>query len=387
MPKVGSVSRQKIAMLLFPNSKMGGILTVHSNLKLGFEKLGYEVVDYYLTDNKNKISAPKDQTGKSQYCQGRALGIREQHIRSSVSEISKYPIVVYDAPAPSLNKAFNDPSWQKLYSSLNKKGCKQISLWHDPFWKDYYPWVDEIHSCIDVVGAIQSKAYDNLPESLMDKAFICNHPLSLVGMGEYGTCKEDLVISPHQFKSWKKIHLFIQGVPEICRRNVKVEVFNGGIEYWFMAGSLAKRKPKYKVNGKWIWDEAIKSGMNYRGTVSSTEIEAAFKRQKCVVDLSVGELGGRKGKDYRSLNYSVLECMKYGGVPVTRFYSTLPPFTNENFLIVDEEQIVQSTSTLCLDAVKNYNTLKLKAMRSCNRDILLEHYEASKVAKSLIERL
>ena len=376
----------KIALALFPNSKMGGILTVHKNLILGLKKLGHAVTDYYMSQNLRSIAPCNDQTGKEKYCGGRGLGIRSQFLKATISELSKFDVVIYSHPVPSQNRSFQDREWMNIFHTLHKTGVKQIVVWHDPFWKNYYPWVVEVCEDIDLVACIQKKAYDHLPEQLVDKAFICNHPLDLRGISEHSTVKENLIISPHQFKSWKRIDLLVRAAPIISATKCRLEHYNGRTEYYFMSGSLAKRKEKYKnKQGQWIWDEAVKAGMTYHGVVSHTEIVNAFRRQKCVVDLSVGELGTKKGLEYKSVNYSILECMKHGGIPVVRHYSVMPPFNEDSFLIVDEEGLVESTAEQSIRAVQHWDTFQ--KLRARNRTILRTHYSADKVSRSILERL
>lgn len=375
----------KVAVVLWPCSKMGGILTVHTNVVRGLQLLGHEVTDYYLSPNTTRVTPYTDDTCATLCCEGRSLGIRSRFIKETIAMLQKYDVVIYSHPAPAKNRSFQDETWKLLFERLAKQ-VHQIVLWHDPFWRQYYPWVEDVLCHVEVIGSIQEKAQRTLPESVLDRAFVCNHPLDLRGMGEHSSTKENLVILPHQFKSWKKIHLFIAGVPQIPKK-IRVEVYSKGIERYYMAGSLAKRKSRYKKDGKWIWDEAIKAGMQYLGVVSSEQIQQAYKRQRCVVDLSVGELGTKKGISYRSINYAVLECMKYGGVPVVQFYSVLPPFEEGNFLVVDHNDIVQSTIDCTTQAVLEHGCKRLREMRAENRRVLNKHYACQNVVSSLLERI
>lgn len=378
----------RIAVATFPNSKMGGILTVHDNLVAGLRDNGHDVTDYYLSDNTSRVTARRTQDGAAEYCGGRALGIRAPFVADAVRELSRYDAVVYDSPAPALNRSFDDPSWKSIHSGLRAAGVRQAAVWHDPFWQDYYPWVADVAEYIDVVAAIQPKACRSLPPGLEKKAFVCNHPLSVQGAGEHAAAKEDLAVCPHQFKSWKRIDLVVRAAPAALAAGVRLEVFNVGIEYYYMAGSVAKRKPRYRYpDGRWIWDAAVAAGMDYRGPVARAELERAFRRQKCTVDMSVGELGSKMPENYRSVNYSVLECMKYGGVPVVRYRSVQPPFTKDSFLVCDESDVPASCAALMTEAVRGWGSAALRRVRSANRDVLIANYRASVVARSITDRL
>jgi len=245
----------------------------------------------------------------------------------------------------------------------------------------YYPWLLEVKDYITGINAIQKKAYDPfLPH--FDNVIISNHFFDLTDMGEYKDMKEDLVICPHQFKTWKHIDKFVTAVPQIKH---KVEIYNGGIEYHYMSGT--KRKEKYKnAKGEWIWDKAVEHGMEYKGFVD--DISIPYKRCKAIIDLSVGELGSKLSKqhNYKSLNQVPLLAMKYGAVPIVRDYSLLPDIiTEDNVVLVDEKDLINSAAKTVNEVIDNFDSYDDMIKR--NFKLLKKHYNRVDNAKKLLSLL
>lgn len=379
--------KKKVAILLFPISKIGGIWTVHVELKKAYEKLGYDVEDYFLTMNKKVLNSPKNQHTGEHFCGNDTLGAySDEHIDLTLKELNKYDVLVFTHPCPSETAFKEMDKWKRIYREARGK---KVVVWHDPFWTKYYPWIEEEMKHIDVIACIQSKAYNSLTKKMQKKAFICNHPLSLEDMGDYTNKKKDMLMSPHQFKTWKHIDKLVEVVPELITKipKLKINIYNKGIEYYKMSG--VKRSDRYYRNGKWIWDEAIAAGMKYKGNVTDETLIKDFKKHKICVDLSVGELGsikGKQGEDYRSVNYSLIESMKYGGLQVVRFNSILEPIFNEdNFLVVDDDNLLESLVENIQRGYKDFDTKKMKKMREKNREVLAENYDSIKVVKSIMK--
>ena len=226
------------------------------------------------------------------------------------------------------------------------------------------------------------------------KAMISQHPLDLSDFGFYEEQKEDLVVSSSHFKTCKHIDVLIKTIPSIHKfdKDIKFEIYGGGIEYYYMSGSLEKRKIRYKIGENWIWEEALGSGMEYKGRVSQEILKDAYKRAKLVTDLSTWkQQGGMEG-----LNYVVLECIKYGGIPVIRRDNILKPmWEDKNFIIVEEEEssffglttLEQNLTQQILSGIKNFDEQEFDIIRSKNRDILFEYYDCEVVSRKILERL
>jgi len=340
----------KVALNLFAISKIGGILTCHKNVKLGLQRLGHKVEDYFITLNKEILP-------ENTPC-SKALGfMNDTMLREYQREMSDKDLIIFTHPCPTKTKAFDSRRWQECY----KTGKPNLVLMHDPFIDKYYPWFLEVKDLVKGVGCIQQKAL-MFSQSHFPNIMITGHFMDIDDAGAYRDLKEDLVISPHQFKRWKHIEKFIRAIPYMGKV-VKKEVYNGGIEQAFMAGSMEKRKSEYRnPDGTWIWDNAINAGMEYKGHVSDEEIKMAYKRSKAVVDMSVGEMGDtflKKGIPYRSLNYSVIEAMKYGSIPIVRASSLLSPSVyHEDVVLVGEENIEKDLAANVINVVINYDNFK-----------------------------
>lgn len=363
------VDGMKIAINLFPIANIGGILTTQKNLKIGLEKLGHEVKEFYITTNKNILPA-KD-------C--KVLGFEKSEWLNEYKQVmGEFDVVIFTHPCPTLNKNYNRKNWQECY----KINSKIISIFHDPYWNTNYPWIKDVFNKITKIACIQQKSFNTLGYFLPVKKQIINHPLNLDDMGKYNDLKENLVISPHQFKTWKHIDIFIRAIP-FMKNFIKKEVYNDGIIKSFMSGK--QRQDEYKdANNNWIWEEALKYGMIDKGVVNDEEIKRAFIRQKCTISLSTGELGSKIGGNYRSMDYSILECMKYGGIPICRFYSVLSPiFQDDNFVLLDEKDLIGSTAEKINHVIQNFD--KFINVIDTNFEILKNNYDSTIVAKKILE--
>lgn len=391
----------KIALNLFDISKIGGILTVHNELKDGLRKLGHIVEDYWISLNTTRLpEVPEGFTG--------VLGFqRPEWIEAYNKKMSDCDIIIFSHPCPT-EASCDNRKWQELY----KTGKRNIVMWHDPIWKDHYPWIKEVFPQIDKICCIQEKAYYSLIQDVVPKPKskslfdfddepmgvessgavhnniqIVNHPLSLDDMGLYTERKENLVLSPqYTFKSWKHVDDLIRAVPMISK-DIKIEISGLGTEYYYMAGSLEKRKDKYRnSDGTYIWDNALKHP-GFKHLVDKTRqvrrevLIESFKRAKCVVDLSVGERGSKTG--FPSMNYTVLEAIKYGCVPIVRKQSVIPRIWEESdFMIVDEPNLIGSVAkavdTFCVYSIQE--NMILKAQKK-----LKDHYDNKIVARNVIK--
>jgi len=365
----------KIGMCLFEITKIGGISTVEENLEYGLKENGHNVSHFYLSPNKKKLGESPIPFIKN------VLGyMTDDMVNNTINVLSDFDVLIFDPPCPTITRSFSSTNWQKIYKS-EKLTDKKIIISHDPYLRKYYPWILDVKDRIFGVGAIQNKGYTAFSK-YFSNIVITNHFIDTSDIGLYPNLKEDLVISPHQFKTWKHIDLFIRSVPHI---KYNIEVYNGGIEHCYMSGE--KRKEKYRnKKGEWIWDNAIDHGMEYLGFVD--DILTPFKRSKCIVDLSVGEHGSILSKQgsYKSLNYVPIEAMKYASIPIVRDYSLLDDIiTEDNVLLVDEKDIVKSTASLVNEAINNYDSYS--DMIDRNFDVVKKNFDRKSNAKKLLSLL
>jgi glycosyltransferase involved in cell wall biosynthesis len=371
----------KIALILWDISKVGGILSSTRRLKRGFQDLGHEVETFFVSFNTRKLPAPKragiKYVGVDPAEFDHTVGTENEIFLAMFKrQLEKFDIFVFAHPCPTITKDFGSRAWQEIYKMPQPK----IPIVHDPLYSEHYPWLLEVKDHITGVVCFQKKAFDAVRKDFPN-AIVTSIPADVEECGLYNELKEDIVISPHQFKAWKNVDQFIRAIPSL---NYTAEVYNIAIEYFYMAGSLEKRKEKYKDADGWIWEKALASGkMKYLGYVSNDEILRAFKRSKCMVDLSTGEKGTRIGGDYRSLNGAVVEAMVYGSIPVVRYWSLVPDMLSEdNAIVVKEGNLPKNTADAVNDIIKNFDNYA--DMRKRNLKLIVEKYDRKIVAQKIL---
>jgi len=371
----------KIALNLFWIDQIGGILTFNREIKAGLESLGHKVDPYAISLNKKILPDSLKSRDYESRDFVKILGfMKEEWLREYKETMDNYDLVIFSTPCPTRRKSFTDPRWKLCYD-LNSK---IIAVFHDPYLEERYPWIKDVYPKINKFVCLQEKSYYVVINSFgllpRKEVQIIRHPLNLKDLGSYEDKKEDLVITAHQFKSWKRIDRLIAVIPDLkskCKCNI--EIYGDGIERTKMSGK--KRSEKYKNRkGEWIWDKAIKSGMQYKGFVPEQELISAYKRARCFVDLSLGENGYKT--HYPNLNYSTLEAMKYGCVIVSS--PVLPPslfVPDRNYLPVDERNSDKSLIDQIEDAIFGNH----KDMIELNQEILRREFSGEIVAKRLLE--
>ncbi|OQX52973.1 MAG: hypothetical protein B5M53_07535 [Candidatus Cloacimonas sp. 4484_209] len=371
----------KIALNLFWIDQIGGILTFNREIKAGLESLGHKVDPYAISLNKKILPDSLKSRDYESRDFVKILGfMKEEWLREYKETMDNYDLVIFSTPCPTRRKSFTDPRWKLCYD-LNSK---IIAVFHDPYLEERYPWIKDVYPKINKFVCLQEKSYYVVINSFgllpRKEVQIIRHPLNLKDLGNYEDKKEDLIITAHQFKSWKRIDRLIAVIPDLkskCKCNI--EIYGDGIERTKMSGK--KRSEKYKNRkGEWIWDKAIESGMQYKGFVPEQELISAYKRARCFVDLSLGENGYKT--HYPNLNYSTLEAMKYGCVIVSS--PVLPPslfVPDGNYLPVDERNLDKSLIDQIEDAIFGNH----KDMIELNQEILKREFSGEIVAKRLLE--
>jgi len=371
----------KIALNLFWIEQVGGILTYHKNLKSGLRHFGHNVDDYFISLNKKKLQKKYNSRGYIYTDFTDILGFEQDSWINNYKDImDEYDIVIFTLPCPTLRSGASN-KWIECYNISSKI----ISVFHDPYLNSRYPWIRSVYDNISKFVCVQEKSYItvrnsfglNPPNGIVE---LIRHPMDLSDMGTYKEEKDDLIMTAQQFKSWKRVHLFIRAIPDIRKQfpNLQIEVYGGGIEMSKMSGK--KRSEKYKDEKGWFWDNAVNAGMQYKGFVSDEELIEAYKRSRIFIDLSLGESGYKT--HYPNINYSGLEAMKYGCIIIAA--NVLPPklFTpNKNYLAVNEQNINESI----LNQINNIVSNNYEEMIRKNHEILKKSFDKQSVARNIIE--
>lgn len=363
--------------MLFDIAQVGGIRTYHLALKKGLEELGNKVTSYFIEENKERL------TGRG-FCEKVIGYMTEDMVKGYKKEIGDKDLLIFTSPCPYQSKHFTSRKWQILYKIAHDRGVPIIVILHDPYLPQRYKWLTEVKSCISGISCVQGKAYV-IAKRYFENLNVSLHPMELEDMGLYANKKEDLVISANWFKRWKYIDLLIKAIPLI---NHRVEVYSDGIERRKMSGK--KRDETYRdEKGDWIWEKALEGGMIYKGVASDEELLEAYKKQKVGVDMAHFEGYKELHPIYpwlKSTDYSVLETMKYGGIPVVRATMGITGILGENnFLVVSEGNIVKSLAEKVNYVVELFDDFK--GLREKNLEILKRHFDKRVVAKRVLSVL
>ena len=359
----------KIALNLFDISKIGGIKTYVDHLKYGLEELGHTAEECYISCNKKSIT-PK-------YGYDKVLGfMTDDMLKEYHKAMEEYDLIIFIHPNPHNNKSFNSLRWKDCY----EENVPIIVALHDSFLDKYNTEILKMMDKIKGFAPVQPKATYAI-KKYTNQYIETKHPLILKGSELYDSKKEDLVIQANQFRSWKCNDIFIRAIPFIDPK-IQKEVYSSGIEQCKMAG--VKRNPKYGN----IWEDGIKAGMQYEGDVSDINIQGAFKRSKCIINMATLE----RRKIFEnlisgSIDYTQLEAMKYGSIPIGRQHNIdSGMLTSENIITLKGNDI---SPVLLADKVNEviYNWEGYKNMRTNNLKYLKENYDSKIVASRVLSLL
>jgi glycosyltransferase involved in cell wall biosynthesis len=322
-------------------------------------------------------------------------------------------VVIYSYNCPRKTTKVSS-YWEMLYNNVESF---KIAVWHD-FMK-HPSTMYQIAEHIDLHAATCSKAYAGICklETALKRSLskaIVSHPMDLTGIGLYESMKQPLVISTSQFRSWKRVHVFIKAIP-LLKPYIKKEVYSGGIEQHYMAIGTHPDKLKTYVNKKireakskpddkttkittvynvlpklkfygTRWHDALNAGMQYKGFQYNNVFEDAYKRAMCCVTISKAEYNKEITSfvpNFKDLEYTTLETVKFGGIPVVTKNQVAPP----QAMPVDEGNSEDEFAKNLADAInvtidywKNTRNDRIENMRW-----LVQNFDAKKIASRLLE--
>jgi glycosyltransferase involved in cell wall biosynthesis len=403
------VGTMKVAICMFPLAKLGGIWTWVDSLAKGMKRLdGVQVDEYEISFDGKPFSSPM----KTRNLQLLRMDT-EAHAKHSIETLNKYDVVVYSYNCPRKTTKVSK-YWKMLY---NDTETFKVAVWHD-FMK-HPSAMFEIAERINLHAATCSKAYAGICklESAMKKSFqktVIGHPMDLVGLGLYENVKEPLVISTSQFRSWKRVHVFIKAIP-MLKPYIKKEVYSGGIEQHYMAIGThpeklkayvqkklneAKSKPDDKITKITTvynvlpklrfygtrWHDALNAGMVYLGFQPSHVFEEAYKRAMCCVTISKAEYSREIASfvpNFKDLEYTVLETVKFGGIPVVTKNQVAPPkamFVEEGNSEDEFAKNLADAINVTIDYWKDSREERIE-----NARWLVQNFDAKKIASKLLE--
>ncbi len=317
----------KVLLAHFQIQDYGGIVNYSEFLARGLKVQGHEVNSVMLK-NKGKSGYPKtkDRSETQGWEFGPGLGLW-MHQKSGwdgmynlnyVTDVmngedwtADYDLVIYIVPVPTCSKATKgDEDWLRLFSNSS---AKQVAVVHDGNMQKLYPHLLEVCDKLDGIVCVHDASFNSCDVLPVRRTFIPNphdyDPLEdIAPMSE----RTDGFVSMQTFKRWKRVDDLIRAIPYMEFWNEKI-MCGGGIEYHYMT-SIDKCKPEYRTkHGTRIWDEAIKTGMDFRGYITTVERDAVLQEMKLLIDpswsIKYSELGSH-------FNRVMVEAMSWGCVPV-----------------------------------------------------------------------
>ena len=317
-------------MTLYQIQDYGGIINHLENLTHGFRRNGDEV-DVVMLCPKLKITNVKskrtdwqvnpDGTGY-QFNQARGwTGLpKVPYLNAAAREAfrtrcEEYDGVLWHIPVPTLNKENKGVSeWVELYNPR----AKNFAIIHDGNFPKLYPHLNHIKDCFKGLICVHESAYNSAATIDLKRILIVN-PFDLrawrrnpEGFAPLGFNARNGFTSVQIFKAWKRVDELIRAIP-LMNSTQQKRIGGAGIEYRYMT-SEDKCKPKYyNEHGTKIWDEALKRGMLYLGTIPTSSVYAHLMQSKLQIDPSWSHKYAAYGAHF---NRTTVEAMICGAVPM-----------------------------------------------------------------------
>lgn len=317
----------RVLLAHFQIQNWGGIVNYSEFLARGLKANGHDV-DSVMLKNKGKTgyNKTKDRSETQGWEFGPGLGLWMHQksgwdgmyqlnyttdVMSGDSWKADYDLVIYIVPVPTCSKATKgDEGWLKLFRNSS---AKQIAVVHDGNMQKLYPHLLNVCEELDGIVCVHDASFNSCDVLPVRRTFIPNphdyDPLcDITPISE----RTDGFVSMQTFKRWKRVDDLVRAIPFMDDFHEKI-ICGGGIEYHYMT-SETKCKSIYKdEDGNRIWDNAVKSGMDFRGYITTVERDTILQDVKLLIDpswsLKYSELGAH-------FNRVMVEAMSWGCIPV-----------------------------------------------------------------------
>ena len=318
----------KILMTLYQIQDYGGIINHAEFLALGLKTLGHEVDFNILVPKSTTNVIARPPTNFHEYTKSVGTGyahhqakgwtgvpkipyLNEGRRKQFKEDCSKYDAVLWHIPVPTLNKENKGiQQWLDLYDN----GTKNIAIIHDGNLPKLYPHLslieEKFHSAICVhESAFNSASCIGIPRKMIVNPF--DTDLYKMERTKEFEAREGFC-AIQVFKAWKRMDTLVRAIPHM--KNTQAKIVGGkGIEYRYMT-SKDKCKPKYfEPDGTRIWENALKAGMSFVGTVPNIDALTHMNYTRLQIDPS----WSLKYSDYGAhFNRTSVEAIIMGGVPL-----------------------------------------------------------------------
>jgi glycosyltransferase involved in cell wall biosynthesis len=372
----------------------GGIVNYSEFMARGLKALGHTVQSVMLK-NKGVTGTPKTKDRSDQqgweFGEGLGLWMHQKNGWDGMYQLnyhndrlsweewsSEFDLILHHISVPTCSKATKgDDQWIKIF---NQPFANQLAVVHDGNMKKLYPHILNICDKIDGVVCVHDAAFHSCEELPIRRAFIPN-PHEQKDYIKSISNRDDAFVSLQTFKRWKRVDDLIRAIPYMDDFSDKY-ICGGGIEYHYMT-SKEKVKPCYlEEDGSRIWENALSSGMEYLGYVTTSKRDELLADVKLLIDPSW------------SLNYSKLGChfnrvmveaMAQGCVPVCTDLAMKNSFffkSGINYIEIPYNSSPQEYAKIVDEAMADEELLSDIQENNLK---LMEAFDKVNVAKAIIE--
>jgi len=332
----------KIAFAYFPLTKLGGIITGRANLRKGFEELGHEVDEYFISTNTNRLPDKNDYDAK-------VLGFEKDEWYKDLKEtLESYDLVIYYQCCPHKTKAYDKETWKKCYDINTKK----MAVIHDLYYNKYYQWFSEIPSKYKVkIFGGQKRFIDSLKGLKAMKRVILN-PYKKEDSGLYDEIKENIVVDHNNNKESKGKKTLIDQA-----KLIPYPIYFFGSQDTVDYYNIYKPHPNFSLIKDMGWGD-IKTIAEY------------LKKAKVFTDLN------KSNGTNHFMDYTINEAINYGAVPIT--VKELCPAHGFQSVVTTRANLYKTIIEV-IKNFKNYKDLREFNLKS------LEKLEPKVIAKEILE--
>lgn len=401
----------KILILVHVFNNYGGILNWTEELICGLKDLGH-TVNFVQAKPSTKLPKSVDTTTiPMEYSRGPGTGLplhqgkgwisdsysflNEESVNKYVQFANTHDIVIHGSIFGFANQdSEQNTTWLPMITEVK---AKQICVIHDGNLKRNYPWIFKFRkhfaglACVHP-SALKSADFFDIPRNMILNPFdVSTKDAERIAWQD----RQDTLLSPQTFKSWKRVDSLVAAVPYI---NGRVIVAGDGIERAYMC-SEDKCKPQYFATkevdpnvsddrlGKKIWQNAINHStpMTYLGFISPAIRDKYLTRIKFLIDSSWSMSYGEH------FNRTVVESMILGAIPIAVNYGVSDNVEGNgvllkagvNYLMLEKDFTPKQYG----DKVNEY--LKISAddaYKICStNDELLNNFDRKKIAQQYID--
>lgn len=281
----------KIILLHWPINNIGGILTWIREIRHGLEALGHEVRTVCPIDvrPRNKEISEDDYYKGVPACRYAPI-VTDGELEATMAELNAADLVIITHPSPHPTKAQlarvdEGKRWQKVYKRLR---VPRVVVFHDNMWHRTNSWFAEVSKHAPVTVAAQSLFMESLEKyPSLHKEWVY-HPMRIPDVDQWAPVEERVGgMMATQWLGWKRHRRFIEDVVPHIRGEMDFDLYNVGIEYYYLRKEEAFQNHVYDavVNSPDL-PEADAHTVWFRGAVPHEEILRQLMRRSISVDYS-----------------------------------------------------------------------------------------------------